>query len=264
MKNIRGAIYLRPKKWLTLRTEGFSFWLADPSDALYAGNGAVAVAPVAGGAQYTHIGCEWAFIGLLTAIVGGMVVSLLGSARLTIKGPAAGLIVIALGAVTQLGGGSVGYRKALAVGVVAGIIQIVFALTKAGVIGELMPSSVVHGMLAAIGVIIISKQAHTVLGVTPHAKEPLHLLAEIPNSLANLNPEVFCIGLIALLILFGLPLLNIKWLKKVPGPMLVLMAAIPLGFAFDLDHQIPSWFPERIRSRFFTSDRNSYFFSSLQ
>jgi len=176
--------------------------------------------------------------GILTAIIGGLIVSHLGSARLTIKGPAAGLIVIALGAVTELGAGDnlIGYKKALAVGVVAGVIQIVFALIKAGKVGDMMPSSVVHGMLAAIGVIIISKQAHTLLGVVPEGKEPLHLLAEIPHSILNLNPEVFFIGLLSLLILFGLPMLPFQWAKKVPGPMVVLVTAIPIGLYFDLEH----------------------------
>ena len=174
--------------------------------------------------------------GILTAIVGGMVTKFLGSARLTIKGPAAGLIVIALGAVTELSNGDpvVGYRRALAVGVVAGVLQIVLALARTGVVGELMPSSVVHGMLAAIGVIIISKQAHTLVGVTPEGKEPLHLLAEIPHSIAHLNPEVFLIGLLSLAVLFGLPLIRKSWARKVPGPMVVLALAVPLGFLFDL------------------------------
>lgn len=177
--------------------------------------------------------------GLFTAIVGGMMVSFLGSAPLTIKGPAAGLIVIVLGAVTELGQGdpASGYKRALACGVVAGVLQIIFALTKAGVVGELMPSSVVHGMLAAIGVIIISKQTHTALGVTPHGKEPLHLLAEVPHSLLNLNPEVFLIGLVSLAILFCLPMIKAGWARKVPGPMLVLLVTIPMGLAFDLEHQ---------------------------
>ena len=177
--------------------------------------------------------------GVLTAIVGGVVVSFLGSARLTIKGPAAGLIVIVLGAVTELGQGNLadGYHRALAVGVVAGLVQILFALTRVGVVGSLMPTAVVHGMLAAIGVIIMSKQAHTVMGVTPASKEPLHLLAEIPHSLGALNPEVLVIGLVSLLILFGMPMLRSKLARKIPAPMLVLAAAIPLGFFFDLDHQ---------------------------
>ncbi len=174
--------------------------------------------------------------GILTAVVGGMLAKFLGSARLTIKGPAAGLIVIALGAVTELSGGDpvAGYRRALAVGMIAGGLQIVLAVARLGVIGEMMPSAVVHGMLAAIGVIIISKQAHTLMGVTPEGKEPLHLLAEIPHSLAHLNPEVFVIGLVSLLILFGLPLIKSQWVRKIPGPMVVLAIAVPLGILFNL------------------------------
>ncbi|MBL8151470.1 MAG: SulP family inorganic anion transporter [Blastocatellia bacterium] len=174
--------------------------------------------------------------GILTAIIGGIISTFLGSARLTIKGPAAGLIVIALGAVTELSQGDqvAGYRRALAVGVVAGLLQIALALSRAGVVGQLMPSSVVHGMLAAIGVIIISKQTHTLLGVTPQAKEPLHLLAEVPHSISQLNPEVFAIGLLSLVILFGLPLIKSKWVKQIPGPMVVLAVAVPLGVVFNL------------------------------
>ncbi len=104
--------------------------------------------------------------GVITAIIGGVLVSHLGSAHLTIKGPAAGMIVIVIGAVTELGGGdmAVGYKRALAVGVVAGLIQIAFSLLKAGRVSDMMPPSVVHGMMAAIGVIIIAKQTHTMLG----------------------------------------------------------------------------------------------------
>jgi MFS superfamily sulfate permease-like transporter len=178
--------------------------------------------------------------GILTSVVGGLVATWFGSARLTIKGPAAGLIVIALGAVTDLGHGdaNLGYRRALAVGVVAAVVQIVFALVRAGRVGEVFPTHVVHGMLAAIGVIIFSKQAHVLLGVVPRSKTPLGLLAELPHSIANLNPEIALVGALSLGLLFGHLALSqrIAWMRKVPAQLVVLLVAIPLGRAFDLEH----------------------------
>ncbi len=100
-----------------------------------------------------------------------------------------------------------------------------------------MSPSVVHGMLAAIGVIIVSKQLHVVLGVTPEAKEPLELLGEIPHSLVNANPEILILGVLSLLILFGMPLIRSRWARLVPGPMVVLALTVPLGVWFDLDHE---------------------------
>lgn len=179
--------------------------------------------------------------GILTAVVGGMLTTWAGSARLTIKGPAAGLIVIALGAVQELGGGDMqaGYRRALACIAVAAVLQIAFALLRAGKLGDFFPSSVVHGMLAAIGVIILSKQSHVLLGVTPQSKEPLHLLAELPRSLLQLNPEIALIGVLSLVLLFGHLLLSrrVPALRRVPAPLLVLLVAVPLGLVFDLAHE---------------------------
>jgi len=177
--------------------------------------------------------------GILTAVIGGLLTSFLGSAQLTIKGPAAGLIVIALGAVQELGRGdtALGYRSALACIAVAGALQVGLSLLRAGALADFFPGSVVHGMLAAIGVIIISKQAHVLLGVQPAAKSPLGLLAELPHSFALLNPEVACIGVLGLIILFGLPMLGRSWIRKVPAQMLVLVCAVPLALYFDLGHE---------------------------
>jgi MFS superfamily sulfate permease-like transporter len=172
--------------------------------------------------------------GVLTAIVGGVLTSPLGGSRLTIKGPAAGLIVIALGAVTELGAGDPvqGYRQALAVGVVAAALQVAFALLRAGRLAGMMPPSVVHGMLAAIGVIIIAKQFPVMMGVLGAHGEPLEMLAEIPHYIANANPGVVLVGLISLALLLVVP--RLPGLKKVPAAVAVLAVAIPLSLALDI------------------------------
>lgn len=182
-----------------------------------------------------------AISGVFTAIIGGVIGALVSNSELTIKGPAAGLIVIAVGCVTEFGftGGQnpaadlAAYRMALGVGVAAALLQIIFAVLRTGVLGEFFPTATVHGMLAAIGVIIIAKQIPVAVGLKS-AGEPLELIEHIPQTIMSMNPEIGLIGLISLIILFGLPMIRNKWVKMIPAQMVVVLVAIPLAILFNL------------------------------
>ncbi len=176
--------------------------------------------------------------GIYTAIIGGILISFMSGSSLTIKGPAAGLIVIALGCIEELGRAfpGNGYKLAIAVIAVAGILQIVLGFLRSGFFVDLMPSAAIHGMLASIGIIIASKQIHIALGVKPQGKEPLELISEIPHSITHMNPELAIIGVISILTLFILPKIRNRYAKMVPGPLLVILFAIPLGLYFELNH----------------------------
>ncbi len=185
--------------------------------------------------------------GIFTAIVGSLVATALSNSEMTIKGPAAGLIVIVLGCIETFGGDgmtggwseadALAYRSALAVGVAAAALQIGFGFFRAGILGEFFPLAAVHGMLAAIGVIIISKQIPVALGVTAKG-EPLELLREIPTFIMEANPAIALIGISSIAIMFLWPLAGkkLKFAGKVPSPVVVLLVSIALGLIFDLLH----------------------------
>lgn len=178
-------------------------------------------------------------MGVLTAIIGGLAVSFFSGSALTIKGPAAGLIVIVAGAVEALGQGDavLGWKLTLGIVIIAGCIQILFGLLKVASLANFFPLSAVHGMLAAIGIIILSKQIHFALGIDPvllKGKEPMELLMMIPESLAQLNPFITAIGLISVLILFTRPLIKNKIVKSIPAPLVILVLGIVLGQYFQL------------------------------
>lgn len=185
--------------------------------------------------------------GIITAVVGSLLTTFISNSELTIKGPAAGLIVIVLGCVKDFGGNGFAdgqitaedinaYRSALAVAVVASVLQILFGLFKAGILSEFFPKSAIHGMLSAIGVIIIAKQIPIALGVKTDLQEPFELLGEIPHFLKEANPAIAAIGLVSLTVLAIWP-----WLKKrlravsvIPPQLVVLIVAVLIGLYLNL------------------------------
>ncbi len=182
-------------------------------------------------------------MGVLSAIIGGLLATFLTGSKLAIKGPAAGLIVIVAGAVTEFGGGIIGWQLTLGVMVVAGLVQILFGVVKWGKLVDIFPLAAVHGMLAAIGLIIIAKQVPVLLNVDPSlaaGKGPLGLFAAIPEFIGNMDKQVSIIGGVSLAIMMGWKLVKQKHLKKIPAPLLVLIFAIPAGMYMNLGQSAPS------------------------
>lgn len=187
-----------------------------------------------------------AAMGVLTAMIGGLVVSLFQGGRLTIKGPAAGLITVCAGAVTDLGTLNIEDVSAvqLACGavVIMSIIQVLFGVLKFGSLSDFFPHSAVHGMLAAIGILIFAKQFPILLGVPAELTKglsPIELYTHIPFFIQHASPEIAAIGLGSLIVVFGLPMLG-GFFKKIPAPMVVLLIMIPLALVVQLKSDHPA------------------------
>lgn len=176
--------------------------------------------------------------GIFSAFMGGVIVSLFCGSNVIIAGPAAGLIVVILHGVETLGNGDAmaGYRLTLAAIVIAGLLQVGLGLFKAGKLASYFPASVVHGMMSAIGIIIMAKQAHTLLGVKPVSKDIFGMIGELPHSFTIMNPDIVIIGAVSLLLLIVIPKLPFPWMKRVPTAMLVVVVGIALDKYFDLEH----------------------------
>jgi len=183
-------------------------------------------------------------MGLVTAVIGGVIVSFFMGSRLTIKGPAAGLIVIVAGAVAEFGGGETGWHLTLGAIFVASIIQILFGVFKLGKLTDFFPISAIHGMLAAIGIIIIAKQLPVLLNVDPamaKGKGPLELIAGIPDFIMHLDPRATAIGIVSFCIMMFWPQVKNKYLKAIPAPLLVLLIAIPAELYMDFQKTEPAY-----------------------
>lgn len=176
--------------------------------------------------------------GIMAAILGGIVGTFFTGAHVVINGPAAGLIVVVLGAIQALSDGDpvVGFKRMLAAVVVVGILQIITGALKLGRFAFLAPSSVVHGMLSAIGAIILIKQVPVILGVFPKSKTILGILSEIHTYIHNVDLPIALIGLSSLgvLIFWNNFAGDIK--KYIPSSILVVALGLILATFFDVTH----------------------------
>ena len=175
--------------------------------------------------------------GVLSAIIGGVVTTFFRGAHLAINGPGAGLIAVILGGLVALDG-NINY--VLAAIVISGAIQTLMGVFKLGRFAKLLPSSVLHGILASIGVIIIAKQAPYALGTTSDADSIIGNLLDIFYKLPEANPFVLLVTLSGILILVFYKRINSKLIRAIPAPMWVLLMSIPMVFGFDFfnEHSI--------------------------
>lgn len=177
------------------------------------------------------------FSGIIAGIVGGIVVGMLSNSALGVSGPAAGLAVIVLNSITTLGA----FEAFLVAVVLAGLIQIAFGFLRAGVIAYYFPSSVIKGMLAGIGIIIVLKQIPHAIGYdADHEGDLTFLQANGENTfsamirmLDAITPGAIVVCLISLAIMFlwesGM-IRKVGILKYIQGPLVAVVAGILYQF----------------------------------
>ena len=177
------------------------------------------------------------FSGLIAGIMGGILVPLISRSALGVSGPAAGLAVIVLTAIQDLG-----FETFLLAVVIAGIFQVGMGLIKAGIIGYFFPSSVISGMLAGIGIIIFIKQIPHALGYDRDYEGDLsffqgdgyNTFSELTHILNFITPGAIIIALVSLviLILWELPAIKTNRIfKLLPGSLIAVCSGILISQA---------------------------------
>ncbi|MFT7613169.1 MAG: MFS superfamily sulfate permease-like transporter [Parvicellaceae bacterium] len=177
--------------------------------------------------------------GLIAGVIGGIVVGSISKSSLGVSGPAAGLAVIVLGGIADLGS----FEAFLVAGVIAGVLQIIFGLLRAGKLAMLFPSSVITGMLTGIGIIIFLKQIPHLFGYDADVEGDFAFFqqdgettfSEFGNIFRFFSPGAIVLSVIslAILIIWQLkPIQKNKVLSIIPGPLLVVVSSILLALSF--------------------------------
>lgn len=179
------------------------------------------------------------FSGIIAGVVGGIVIGLLSGSALGVSGPAAGLVVIVLTAIETLGS----FEAFLLAVFFAGVIQLIAGFLKAGIIGYYFPSSVIKGMLTAIGITLILKEIPHAFGYDEDfmgdesffQKDGHNTISELYYAVRYSSAGAIIISLVslALLILFDRPFMKkIQLFKFLPGALFVVLIGILLNSIF--------------------------------
>lgn len=162
------------------------------------------------------------FAGVITGIIGGLVVGFASGSHLMVSGPAAGLTAIVLSAITTLGG----FEFFLTAVVLAGLMQMALGVLRAGVIGYYFPNSVIRGMLAGIGLIIIIKQLPYAIGADAFNAEN-GILAAVAEP--HTGAIVLSVIALAILVLWDKPFM--KRFSIIPGALIAVLVCTAINLA---------------------------------
>lgn len=175
-----------------------------------------------------------AMSGIISAIVGGVVTTLYRGGHISVNGPAKGVIAVILLGITVMDDGTgQAFNYVLAAIVVSGAIQVVLGLLKLGRLAEIFHSSVIHGILAAIGIIIFAKQIHVALGTYSDSPSIIQNLVDAVKYLPQANPFVVMISIVGLILLLFHSKLNYRLFQLLPTPMWVIALSIPFVYIFN-------------------------------
>ena len=177
------------------------------------------------------------YAGLLSGIIGGIVVSLISGSQLAVSGPAAGLTTLVAASIISLGD----YKLFLLAVIVAGLFQLILGLLKFGEIANYFPSAVIKGMLAAIGIILISKQIPLAIGYDKpdfwtsgflNLFSPKNFLGNIENFNHHITRGAILITVVSLSVLILFQQDFAKKLRVIPIPLIVVVLGIVTNILF--------------------------------
>jgi len=175
-----------------------------------------------------------AMAGIISAIVGGVVTTFYRGGHISVNGPAKGVIAVILLGITLMDDGSgQAFNYVLAAVVVSGAIQVVLGILRLGGLAEIFHSTVIHGLLAAIGIIIFAKQIHVALGTYSDSHSIIQNLVDAVLYLPKANPFVVIISLVGLLLLFFHSKISYRFFHFLPTPMWVIALSIPFAYLFN-------------------------------